>query len=73
MQNLIFPSFRVDFKPDSDSTATRKFLLNQHRGSDKRLKEFLFDGTMIFTPHKYVAAMGEVGSKINFYISDECD
>ena len=37
-----------------DDTRTIKFLLNKHRGEDKTLKQFLFDGTMLFSPNRYV-------------------
>lgn len=50
----------MDFKPDVDATLLRKALLNQHRGADKRLKQFIFDGTMLFTPEKYVARINDV-------------
>ncbi|PNF25797.1 hypothetical protein B7P43_G11743 [Cryptotermes secundus] len=42
--------YRVDFKPEEDSSAEKKRIVREFK---EMLGGYLFDGTMLYTPHKY--------------------
>jgi hypothetical protein len=42
--------YRVDFSPEEDSNAEKKRMVREFK---EMLGGYLFDGTMLYTPHKY--------------------